>query len=178
MNAHTKPLPSWAITPGDPDQKAKEEFAELLLRRPREAFECAKMVTPDPDENFAICFIRSKAWPNDPYVKSYQKKLVAEHGYDFFLPSRYDMFHALWGRAQGFDGRPMEDRDYNTAWRNLSEMRGFVGNRVDTAGGGNVNNTIVLQFVKPDEEIKKEIKTIEVVPVIDALPPLNIEFKE
>lgn len=167
----------WA--PIAPDEtKLKEEFAELLLRRPSEPMECAKIIS---DQDFALSFVRSRSWPFDLYVKSHQKKLLEQFGVDYFLPSRAEMVHHWWARVKerGENGYLMEDRDGIAATRLLAEMRHFVGKADSGEGGGNsVNNTVVLQFVKPDESPNTASKPKTINGEYKELPPLNIEFKE
>lgn len=171
--------PVWAVTFAPSEQKLKEEFAELLLRRPKEAFEVAQIIS---DDDFALSFVRSKAWPNDPYVKLHQKKLLEQFGEEYFLPSKAEMFHHLWARVAltGPNGVGMEDRDYIAGMRLALETRHFVGKFGEQPGGGNsVNNTVILQFVKPDEtpNTANNIKTIDGDYAATELAPLNIEFK-
>ncbi len=151
----TKPLPTWAVV-ADSETKLKEEFAELLLRRPNEAFECAKIVTGgDPDEMFALSFVRSRSWPNDPYVKDAQKKLREQFGLDHFLPSRYEMFHELWKRV-----KVMDDGDFIRGMELAMTSQGFVGKSGPTGGQNDPIHTVTrIELVAPS--IEKQMKVIE-----------------
>lgn len=172
--------PPWAVhQTTNNETKLKEEFAELLLRRPYEAFNCAKVVSGD---DFALCYVRSKSWPSDAYVREHQQKLIAQFGASHFLPTREELVHDLWARTQErtADGnRMMEDRDAITATKLIGEFAGYLKNGSDTGGNGaNVTNqTLNITFVQPDGQKQNLVdvpKTIEHQP----LPSLDIKFKD
>lgn len=157
MNAHAKISP-FAPPAAPSDEKLKEEFAELLLRRPTEVFEVAKIVS---DNDFALSFVRSRAWPSDPYVKLHQKRLLEQFGEEYFLPTMPQMFNHLWARVTGTDGRQMEDRDYNAGFRLAAEMRHFVGNVGPTGGKSDpIHHVTRIELVAPSFD-SQPMKTIE-----------------
>lgn len=179
----------WAKTQVDVDNenKLKEEFAELLLRRPREPFEVAKIVTGDDDKLFGTVYSRSRSWPNDSYVKAHQRKLIEQFGQAHFLPTREDIIHEWWYRIREKDhngNRAMADRDAIAASTLIGNMAGYLTKNANIGIGDDnsthINQTLEVTFVSPEKSnIIDNMKTIDNVPVNNGLPaPLGISFED
>lgn len=179
----------WAKTQVDVDNenKLKEEFAELLLRRPEEPFEVAKIVTGDDDKLFGTVYSRSRSWPSDLYVKQHQRKLIEQFGQAHFLPTREDIIHEWWYRIREKDHngtRAMSDRDAIAASTLIGNMAGYLTKGANIGTGDDnsthINQTLEVTFVSPEKtNIIDNMKTIDNVPANNSPPaPLGISFED
>lgn len=169
------------------DNKLKEEFAELLLRRPHEPFEVAKLVTGDDERLFGTAFERSRSWPNDPYVREHQRKLEQQFGRNYFLPTKEEIIHEWWYRVRERDysgTRKMSDKDAIAASTLIGNMAGYLTKGAGLPAGDdnsvNITQTVEVTFVAPDTtDAIDNIKTIDNVPAIDSqIVPLGITFED
>lgn len=177
--------PPWAVNHSEDDTKLKEEFAEILLKRPHEPFDAAKAVTGDDEKLFGLVYLRSRSWPNDSYVKAHQQKLISMFGAAHFMPSREEIIHEWWYRVREKDmagNRKMDNRDAIAASTLIGNMAGYLTKNANI-GVGDDNSTTINQSLEVTFVTAEPMKNVienkpKVIDNVVEQIPLGITFED
>jgi hypothetical protein len=117
----------------------EEQYAEALLRH-SDPLLAAISVGFSNGEAFAI----AKNWTNKPEVVSAKADLLAKHGEEHFLPSKYDQARAVWAISQSAttaDDRIKAQKLYAEIMGNLAPKQEEVR--------GSIQQEIIFRMVGP-----------------------------
>lgn len=131
--------------PSDTDPiSAKTAFAAALLRYPHQHFKAATLVFPT--DMRAAMFIMQE-WLHDEFVADEKRRLLDEHGFDYFLPTKYELAHDVYALA--VTANAVEDRI--KGFRLFAEIQGHI-TKAATTNVNVDNSTKVLMVAPPDPE--------------------------
>lgn len=126
---------------------AKSEFAEALLRRPREPFEAARAVFPT---NMQAALFVLQYWLHDEWVTLEKTRLLDEHGADAFLPTAYELAHEVWYTAS----KATNVKEKTDAFKLYADIRGFIS-KPNVVNNNNNGSTEITQNVLMIKDIDR-----------------------
>lgn len=110
----------------------KDRFAVEWLRK-GDPWLAALAVLGNQDTGKAsVC---ASTWPFDAYVIRKRNELLAEHGEDYFLPSKADLARKVWDEAGKYNAAAA---DKTRNYRLYAEIMGFVEKPDGKASKGGV----------------------------------------
>lgn len=131
--------------PPDIDPLAmKTKFAEASLRHPTQPFKAAMMVFP---QHIQAAMFVSQEWLHDEFVLAEKDRLLAEHGPDHYLPSKYELAHEVYALAS--NAQVTEDKI--KGFELYAKIQGLIAKAPTTTI--NVDNSRKVLMVSPSDPV-------------------------
>lgn len=116
----------------------KIAFAEQWLRNPHNTFEAAMQVCQG---RTLEALQMSQAWMFDSEVLQLKEELVAKYGEEHFLPSKSDMLHSIYRRA---NQDHTANEDFVKLMKLAADMRGMLQEKTAVAINNITNNKVMM----------------------------------
>lgn len=127
------------------DAERKKRFAYQILLEPDEPYKAGLAAYPEKDNyHNHMAMVVAQDWLNDVDIHLLKRQLIAEHGEDFFLPTKQDLAREIWKTAK--NGKTSEKL---AAQRLYAEVRGFIEKPVAAQINNTVSNTTNKVMVVP-----------------------------